>query len=83
MYGPVDGRGFVEESFAGEFGGTSAANSVARMYSKSPWGDFNLIVIVPAVSSALMPLMWPFFVFAIVSVPTMFPKKPTPGESIL
>ena len=67
-YGPVDGSGVVEESFAGEFAGTGAANSVARMYSKSPCGDFNLIVIVPVVSSALMPLMCPFFVFAIVSV---------------
>jgi hypothetical protein len=56
MYGPVDGSGVVEESFAGELTGTGAANSVARMYSKSPCGDFNLIVIVPAVSSALMPL---------------------------
>jgi len=31
MYGPVAGTGFVEVSFCGEFAGTGAANSVARM----------------------------------------------------
>ena len=33
-------------------------------------------------SFATIPEMSPFFVFANVSAPTMFVKKPTPGESI-
>jgi len=31
MYGPLEGTGFVDVSFAGESAGMSAANSVARM----------------------------------------------------
>src|SRR4051794_15148585 len=62
MYGPVEGSGFVDESLAGESAGTGAANSVARMLTKSPCGEFSLIVITPVLSSVVIPLMWPDFV---------------------
>src|ERR671930_1232651 len=83
MYGPVDGAGFGDWSFAGAEAGTRAANSVARMFWKSPCGWVSLIVICPVLSFATMPVMWPFFVFENLSAPTMFEKKPTPGESTL
>ena len=53
------------------------------MFSKSPCGAISLIVISPVESFVVIPLMPPFFVFANWSAPTMFPKKPTPGESTL
>src|SRR6266540_7412579 len=81
MYGPVDGIGFVDWSFAGVFAGTGAAKIVARMFWKSPCGFASLIVIFPVASSAVMPEMSPFFVSENVSAPTVFVKKPTPGES--
>src|SRR6266508_3489796 len=83
MYGPVAGSGFVDASFAGEAAGRRAANSVAMMYWKSPCGCFSLIVITPVASSAVIPPISPFFEAANSSAPTMFEKKPTPGESIL
>src|SRR3954454_3080774 len=83
MYGPVDGAGVVDWSFAGVLAGMSAANVVARMFSKSPCGEFSLTVITPVESLAVMPLIEPDFVLLNWSAPTMFPKKPTPGESTL
>src|SRR3954462_13750119 len=80
MYGPVAGSGEDDESFEGLFAGTSAANVVARMFSKSPCGAFRLIVIFPVASLVWMPLIEPLFA---LSDPTMPPKKPTPGESTL
>src|SRR3954454_20891234 len=61
--------------------GNGAANVVARMFWKSPCGFVSLIVILPVASSAVMPEISPFFVFENWSAPTMFVKKPTPGES--
>src|SRR5207244_858628 len=81
MYGPVDGIGVVDWSFAGVPAGTGAAKIVARMFWKSPCGSLSLIVILPVASSAVIPAMSPFFVFENASAPTMFVKKPTPGES--
>src|SRR6476659_9506419 len=84
MYGPVDGSGFVDVSFAGALSGTGAANVVARMFVKSPCGALSLIVITPVLSFVVMPEMWPEFgFFENASAPTMFPKNPTPGESTL
>src|SRR5690242_11797624 len=83
MYGPVEGAGCGDWSFAGVDAGTGAANVVARMFWKSPCGCISLIVILPVASFAVIPLMWPFFVFEKESAPTMFPKKPTLGESTL
>src|SRR2546423_357456 len=83
MYGPVDGAGCGDWSFAGVDAGSGAANVVARMFWKSPCGWVSLIVIWPDWSFAVMPVMWPFFVFEKESAPTMFPKKPTLGESTL
>src|SRR5580765_135199 len=83
MYGPDEGTGVVDWSFDGDDAGTGAAKIVARMFEKSPCGAFSLIVILPVASSLVMPLMSPVFVLAYVSAPTMFPKKPTPGESSL
>src|SRR3954470_1829503 len=80
MYGPVAGAGDDDWSFAGVLGGNGAANSVARMFVKSPCGADRLIVIFPVASSVVMPLMSPFFA---LSAPTMLPKNPTPGESTL
>ena len=57
MYGPVAGAGVVDWSLAGVFAGTGAANSVARMLTKSPCGEFSLIVIVPAALSVTIPEM--------------------------
>src|SRR6266508_908755 len=82
MYGPVEGIGVVDWSFAGVDGGTGAAKIVARMFWKSPCGFASLMVIFPVASSAVMPAMSPFFVFENWSAPTMFVKNPTPGESI-
>src|SRR6266568_1988909 len=81
MYGPVDGIGCVDWSFAGVPAGTGAAKIVARMFWKSPCGLFSVIVMSPVASSAVIPEMSPFFVFENWSAPTMFVKKPTPGES--
>ena len=53
------------------------------MLLKSPWGAVSLIVMAPVASSVVMPVMWPVFVFENLSAPTMFVKKPTPGESSL
>src|SRR5436305_11015998 len=83
MYGPVDGAGDADWSFAGVLAGTGAANSVARMFSKSPCGEFSLTVITPVESFAVMPLIPPVLVLPNWSAPTMLPKKPTPGESTL
>src|ERR1022692_2502065 len=83
MYGPVDGAGVVDWSFAGVEAGTGAANSVARMLEKSPCGAVRLIVILPVELSTTIPLMWPVFVLEYWLAPTMLLKKPTPGESIL
>src|SRR5260370_1342453 len=83
MYGPVDGSGLFEVSFAGALAGRGAANSVARMFSKSPCDASNLMVILPLASSAVIPPIEPFFVLENAVAPTMFPKKPTPGESTL
>src|SRR5207253_6535212 len=82
MYGPVDGIGVVDWSFAGVPAGTGAAKIVARMFWKSPCGLPSLIVTAPVASSAVMPGMSPFFVLENLSAPTMFVKKPTPGESM-
>jgi len=62
MYGPVDGSGLVEVSFAGALAGRIAANSVARMFSKSPCGASSLMVMLPVASSVVIPLSDPFFV---------------------
>ena len=51
------------------------------MFTKSPCGLTSLIVILPVASSVVIPEMSPFFVFENSSAPTMFVKKPTPGES--
>ena len=51
------------------------------MFWKSPCGFASLIVIAPVASFAVIPVMWPFFVFENVSAPTMFEKNPPPGES--
>ncbi len=80
MYGPVDGMPLVDMSWAGVFGGTGAAKSVARMFMKSCCGLTSLMSIEPVLSSVVMPLMSPFFVFANWFAPTMPVKKPTPGE---
>ena len=63
MYGPVDGSGFVDVSFAGALAGTGAANSVARMFVKSPCGRVELDRDLAVLSSVVMPLMWPDFGF--------------------
>src|SRR6266540_7134433 len=82
MYGPVDGIGVVDWSLSGVPAGTGAAKIVARMFWKSPCGFTSLTVIFPVASFAVIPEMSPFFVFENWSAPTMFVKKPTPGESI-
>ena len=40
-------------------------------------------MILPVASSVVIPLIPPFFVLPNALAPTMFPKKPTPGESTL
>src|SRR5919201_3848838 len=60
MYGPVDGIGVVDWSLVGVPAGTGAANSVARMLTKSPCGAFSLTVTWPVWSLVVIPLMWPF-----------------------
>src|SRR5512142_2153281 len=81
MYGPVEGIGCVDWSFAGVPEGTGAAKSVARMFWKSPCGFTRWMVIFPVWSFTLIPEMSPFFVFENWSAPTMLVKNPTPGES--
>src|SRR6266511_2201636 len=81
MYGPVEGIGVVDWSLAGVPVGTGAAKIVARMFWKSPCALTSLIVISPVASFVTMPVISPFFVFENASAPTMFVKKPTPGES--
>jgi hypothetical protein len=81
MYGPVDGIGCVDWSLFGVPGGTGAAKIVATMFWKSPCGELSLIVICRVASLVTIPEMSPFFDFENWSAPTMFVKKPTPGES--
>src|SRR5919202_6330650 len=83
MYGPVDGKPFVDWSLVGVDAGRIAANGMPRMYRKSPRGCESLISTVRALSFVMIPLMWPFFVFENVSAPWIWSKKPTPGESTL
>src|SRR2546423_6103912 len=83
MYGPVEGNGLFDVSFAGAFAGSGAANSVARMFWKSPCGDIRWIVILPVALFVSMPVMWPVLVLPKASAPSMLLKKPTPGESTL
>jgi hypothetical protein len=63
--------------------GRIAANGIPRMLSMSPRGLDSLISTVRFASFTTMPEMPPFFVFEKVSAPTIWSKKPTPGESIL
>ncbi len=83
MYGPVAGIPFVDWSLAGVLLGRIAANGIPRMSMKSPRGLESLISTVRALSSTTIPEMPPFFVFEKVSAPTIWSKKPTPGESTL
>jgi len=69
-------------SFWGVFPGTGDVNGIDMMYRKSDCADFRLIVIVPAESSVTIPEMSEHFVGfpSHLSAPTMFEKKPMPGE---
>src|SRR5918911_4349162 len=80
MYGPVDGRPFVDWSLAGVDAGRIAPNGIPRMSRKSPRGAESLISIVRFASSVMIPEMP--LVFALLA-PTIWSKKPTPGESTL
>ena len=69
-------------SFCGVEDGTTDVKGIESTNRKSDAGCFSLISIVPVPSSVTIPEMLEHFVgFASqASTPTMFEKKPMPGE---
>src|SRR5204863_343833 len=81
MYGPVDGGGFGVWSLAGVFGGTRAVNGIASSSSSWPFGFVSSIVILPVLSSVLIPeieLALPLWKSAAPTIPL---KNGAPPES--
>src|SRR4051795_11699295 len=82
VYGPYPGGGLPVTFLNGDFAaGVGAACTSASAYRMRVSGLVSVTVIVPAASSALMPVMWPPFFFAVAysSMPLIGKKNDENG----